>query len=181
MCSCHATGIVENYTAFDYPFDRIKRLYDINVHGAFFTAREAARNMIPGGGGSIVLVSSMSANVSTYFMRCSATLPLDLASLSNCQEWFYVSISRPKAQLSISCDLILGTFPIYNLVSQHCWLCPSPMLTASFPDCQHPTTANSLQRFQSRLVVFSTDQVATSPISKLFSPQLSSTWLHHWP
>ena len=47
-----------------YPFDRIKRLYDINVHGAFFTAREAARHMIPQGGGSIVLVSSMSANVS---------------------------------------------------------------------------------------------------------------------
>lgn len=46
-----------------YPFDRIKRLYDINVHGAFFTAREAARNMIPQGGGSIVLVASMSASV----------------------------------------------------------------------------------------------------------------------
>ncbi|KAF5388989.1 hypothetical protein D9757_005088 [Collybiopsis confluens] len=56
-------GIVENYAAFDYPFDRIKRLYDINVHGAFFTAREAARNMIPQGGGSIVLVASMSANI----------------------------------------------------------------------------------------------------------------------
>ena len=49
---------------YSYPFDRIKRLYDINVHGAFFTAREAARHMIPQGGGSIVLVSSMSANVS---------------------------------------------------------------------------------------------------------------------
>ena len=59
------TGIVENYSAFDYPFDRIKRLYDINVHGAFFTAREAARHMIPMGGGSIVLVGSMSANVSS--------------------------------------------------------------------------------------------------------------------
>ena len=50
--------------AYSYPFDRIKRLFDINVHGAFFTAREAARNMIPQGGGSIVLVASMSANVS---------------------------------------------------------------------------------------------------------------------
>ncbi|KAL1659502.1 hypothetical protein GGG16DRAFT_124960 [Schizophyllum commune] len=59
-----SAGIVENYSAFDYPFDRIKRLYDINVHGAFFTAREAARNMIPQGGGAIVLVASMSANVS---------------------------------------------------------------------------------------------------------------------
>ncbi|THG94140.1 hypothetical protein EW145_g8201 [Phellinidium pouzarii] len=58
-----SAGIVENYSAFDYPFDRIKRLYDINVHGAFFTAREAARRMIPDGGGSIVLVASMSAQV----------------------------------------------------------------------------------------------------------------------
>ncbi|KII89076.1 hypothetical protein PLICRDRAFT_160161 [Plicaturopsis crispa FD-325 SS-3] len=58
-----SAGIVENYSAFDYPFDRIKRLYDINVHGAFFTAREAARNMIPSGGGSITLVGSMSANI----------------------------------------------------------------------------------------------------------------------
>ncbi|GJE87076.1 NAD(P)-binding protein [Phanerochaete sordida] len=58
-----SAGIVENYSAFDYPFDRIKRLYDINVHGAFFTAREAARHMIPQGGGSVVLVASMSANI----------------------------------------------------------------------------------------------------------------------
>lgn len=62
-----SAGIVENYSAFDYPFDRIKRLYDINVHGAFFTAREAARHMIPLGGGAIVLVASMSANVSLNF------------------------------------------------------------------------------------------------------------------
>ncbi|KAF7363867.1 D-arabinitol 2-dehydrogenase [Mycena sanguinolenta] len=58
-----SAGIVENYSAFDYPMDRIKKLYDINVHGAFLTAREAARNMIPQGSGSIVLVASMSANI----------------------------------------------------------------------------------------------------------------------
>ncbi|KAF9013937.1 NAD-binding protein [Cyathus striatus] len=58
-----SAGIVENYSAFDYPFDRIKRLFDVNVHGAFFTAREAARSMIPNGGGSIVLIASMSANI----------------------------------------------------------------------------------------------------------------------
>ena len=46
-----------------YPTERLKRLYDINVHGVFYTAREAARLMIPKGGGSIILVSSMSANV----------------------------------------------------------------------------------------------------------------------
>jgi len=58
-----SAGIVENYSALDYPADRARRLFDVNVHGVFFTAREAARNMIPNGGGSIVLISSMSANI----------------------------------------------------------------------------------------------------------------------
>ncbi|KAF8760057.1 KR domain [Rhizoctonia solani] len=61
-----SAGIVENYSAFDYPTNRIRLLYDINVHGAFFCAREAAKHMIEQNTkGSIVLVSSMSANVST--------------------------------------------------------------------------------------------------------------------
>jgi len=58
-----SAGIVENYSALDYPADRAKLLFDINVHGVFYTAREAARNMIPNGGGSIILISSMSANI----------------------------------------------------------------------------------------------------------------------
>jgi len=58
-----SAGIIENYSALDYPSERIKRLYDVNVHGAFFTAREAAKCMIPQGGGSIILVASMSANI----------------------------------------------------------------------------------------------------------------------
>ncbi|KAF7980623.1 hypothetical protein HWV62_37414 [Athelia sp. TMB] len=58
-----SAGIVENFPAVDYPLDRAKKLYDINVHGVFCTAREAAQVMIPRGGGSIILVSSMSANI----------------------------------------------------------------------------------------------------------------------
>jgi NAD(P)-dependent dehydrogenase (short-subunit alcohol dehydrogenase family) len=58
-----SAGVIGNYSALDYPSDRIKRLYDINVHGAFFTAREAAKYMIPQGGGSIILVASISANI----------------------------------------------------------------------------------------------------------------------
>ena len=72
-------GIVHNHTALEYvskfwlctkcsiiiryPTEKMKRLFDINVNGVFFTAREAARHMIPQGGGSIILISSMSANV----------------------------------------------------------------------------------------------------------------------
>ena len=51
-----------------YPFNHIKCLYDININGAFFTAQEAAQNMIPQGEGSIVLVASMSANMSTILL-----------------------------------------------------------------------------------------------------------------
>ena len=50
-----------------YPSDHMKRLYDINVHGVFYTAREAAKYMIPQGGGSIVLVASISADVGLIF------------------------------------------------------------------------------------------------------------------
>jgi NAD(P)-dependent dehydrogenase (short-subunit alcohol dehydrogenase family) len=53
-------------------------LYDTNVHGAFFTAREAAKHMIPQGGGSIILVASMSANVRLILLVRSPSLNLYL-------------------------------------------------------------------------------------------------------
>ncbi|KAL5492751.1 hypothetical protein ACEPAI_4198 [Sanghuangporus weigelae] len=58
-----SAGVVENFPALDYPADRAKLLFDVNYHGAFFTARAAAKRMIPNGGGSVVLISSMSADV----------------------------------------------------------------------------------------------------------------------
>lgn len=69
----------------------MKRLYDINVHGAYFTAREAARLMIPQGSGSIVLVSSMSANVCRFF-SCS------IASYSSFQIVNIPQVSRWACQ-----------------------------------------------------------------------------------
>ncbi|KAF8636718.1 hypothetical protein AX17_003521 [Amanita inopinata Kibby_2008] len=58
-----SAGMVENFPALDYPAERMKLLYEVNLHGAFFSAREAAKHMIPQGTGSIILVSSMSANI----------------------------------------------------------------------------------------------------------------------
>ncbi|TEB36435.1 NAD-P-binding protein [Coprinellus micaceus] len=58
-----SAGIVENYSALDYPAERAKLLLDINVNGVFYTAREAARRMIPQKSGSIILIGSMSANI----------------------------------------------------------------------------------------------------------------------
>jgi len=58
-----SAGIVEQFPAIKYPLDRAKKLFDINLHGAFCTAREAAQVMIPQGSGAITLVASMSANI----------------------------------------------------------------------------------------------------------------------
>ncbi|HLT78613.1 MAG TPA: SDR family oxidoreductase [Ferrovibrio sp.] len=56
-------GIVGEKQAFvDYSFERMKRIFDINVLGAYLVAREAARRMATsrgGRGGSIVNVSSV--------------------------------------------------------------------------------------------------------------------------
>ncbi|GJJ12322.1 hypothetical protein Clacol_006563 [Clathrus columnatus] len=46
--------------------DRMKKLYDINVHGCFYSAREAARHMLKQKSGSIILIASMSANIVNY-------------------------------------------------------------------------------------------------------------------
>lgn len=59
----NSAGICENYTALDYPAERMKRLFDINVHGSFYCAREAGRYMLARKSGSIVLIASMSANI----------------------------------------------------------------------------------------------------------------------
>jgi len=65
-CTVASAGIVNNYTAFEYPTDSMKLLYDINVHGSFFTAREAAKTMAEHGGGSIILIASMSAHIINF-------------------------------------------------------------------------------------------------------------------
>jgi len=58
-----SAGICENYAALDYPAEGLNRIFDINVHGSFFCAREAARNMLVRKTGSIILIASMSANI----------------------------------------------------------------------------------------------------------------------
>jgi len=50
--------------------DRLKRVFDVNIYGAFLCAREAARRLSKsrgGRGGSIVIVSSVSARLGSPF------------------------------------------------------------------------------------------------------------------
>lgn len=62
-------GVVDNKTAFEYPVDELQWLFGINVFGAFYCAREAAKHMVGQGGGSITLVGSMSGTVRGAFMQ----------------------------------------------------------------------------------------------------------------
>lgn len=59
-----AAGIVENIPATEYPIERARKLWSINVDGSFMWAQQVARDMIKRGeGGSIILIGSMSANI----------------------------------------------------------------------------------------------------------------------
>jgi len=64
-------GLCENYSALEYPAERVRLLMEVNVMGVLFTAREAAKIMGAGDpnnnrGGSIIVVASISANVSLF-------------------------------------------------------------------------------------------------------------------
>lgn len=56
-----AAGIVENFTALEYPMSKIRKLMDINVLGTWSCSLEAAK-LMPNGG-SIIMVGSMSGEV----------------------------------------------------------------------------------------------------------------------
>lgn len=59
-----AAGIVHNYPAIDYPTEKMRQLYGINIDGTFFCAREVARHMLANDQpGSIVLIGSMSGSI----------------------------------------------------------------------------------------------------------------------
>lgn len=51
----------------DISADRLKRMFEVNVLGAYLTAREAARTLTKAGGGSIVLVSSAATRLGSPF------------------------------------------------------------------------------------------------------------------
>jgi NAD(P)-dependent dehydrogenase (short-subunit alcohol dehydrogenase family) len=54
----------------DMSAERLKRMFDVNVYGAYLCAREAARRLskdLGGNGGSVVLVSSVAARLGSPF------------------------------------------------------------------------------------------------------------------
>lgn len=60
----NSAGVVENSPALEYKTDRMQWLYNINLNGSMFVAREAAKRMIAQQvQGSIILVASMSGSI----------------------------------------------------------------------------------------------------------------------
>ncbi|KAF4632508.1 hypothetical protein G7Y89_g5619 [Cudoniella acicularis] len=59
-----AAGIVDNFEGENYPFDRWKKMMDINLNGSFLFAREAGNYWIDQKmKGNLILVSSMSSQI----------------------------------------------------------------------------------------------------------------------
>jgi NAD(P)-dependent dehydrogenase (short-subunit alcohol dehydrogenase family) len=59
-----AAGIVENFEAEKYAYDRWKKMIDINLNGSFLFAREAGKHWIEQEiKGNLILVSSMSSKI----------------------------------------------------------------------------------------------------------------------
>lgn len=62
---CVATGYAESIPTLQYPTSKLRRIFEINVYGSLFCAREAAQYMIKAKTpGTIVLIGSVAANVS---------------------------------------------------------------------------------------------------------------------
>ncbi|PWZ02943.1 NAD(P)-binding protein [Testicularia cyperi] len=63
----NSAGIVENYPATEYPTPKMKKLFDININGSMYVAREAAKRMMADNiRGSIVLIASMSGSITNF-------------------------------------------------------------------------------------------------------------------
>ncbi|KAL4790115.1 FAD binding domain-containing protein [Aspergillus venezuelensis] len=67
-------GINRHFNFLDFPFEEHEKLLSINVLGLYFTAQQAAKQMISNGTkhGSIILVASMASHVAVRSQLCSA-------------------------------------------------------------------------------------------------------------
>lgn len=59
-----AAGIVENFEAESYPYDRWRKMMDVNLNGSFLFAKEAGKYWVDHKmKGNLILVSSMSSKI----------------------------------------------------------------------------------------------------------------------
>jgi NAD(P)-dependent dehydrogenase (short-subunit alcohol dehydrogenase family) len=87
----------------DMSVERMKRVFDVNVFGAFLTAREAARRMIHsrgGRGGSIVLISSAAARLG------SPDLYVDYAGSKGAIDTLALGLSKELAREGVRVNAV---------------------------------------------------------------------------
>lgn len=59
-----SAGFTENFKAEDYPYERMQKLWGVNVDGTYLCAVEIAKHMIERKtGGSMVFIGSMSGSI----------------------------------------------------------------------------------------------------------------------
>jgi NAD(P)-dependent dehydrogenase (short-subunit alcohol dehydrogenase family) len=59
-----SAGFTENFAAVDYPFDRMKKLWGVNVDGTYLFATAVARHLMGRkAAGSMVMIGSMSGSI----------------------------------------------------------------------------------------------------------------------
>jgi D-arabinitol 2-dehydrogenase len=62
-----SAGIVENFDAISYPYDRMKKLWAVNVDGSYLFAVGVAKHLMARNSpGSIVLIGSISASIVNF-------------------------------------------------------------------------------------------------------------------
>ena len=72
----NCVGVCENWPVVDFPPDRFKRLFDINVAGTFIVAQAVAREVIKANvSASMVLIGSISGSVANRVRRTSVEAP----------------------------------------------------------------------------------------------------------
>ncbi|MPM32260.1 NAD-dependent glycerol dehydrogenase [bioreactor metagenome] len=91
-----AAGIGATHPALNYPDDAWLRVMGVNLNGAFFCAREFARQMIEKGGGSIVCISS-------------------IAALKALRPETHVAYGVSKAAVTHMCKLLASEWATYNV------------------------------------------------------------------
>ena len=80
-----AAGIVENFEAENYAYDRWKKMMDINLNGSFLFAREAGKYWIEQKmKGNLILVSSMSSIICVRPQKQAGSYSWSLSSQSEC-------------------------------------------------------------------------------------------------
>lgn len=109
-----AAGIVENFEAENYAYDRWKKMMDINLNGSFLFAREAGKYWIDQKmKGNLILVSSMSSIICVRPQKQSGSYLGSLYSYSRMFQELSTSY-RPKTCLAAPESILNTPNPFYK-------------------------------------------------------------------